>query len=253
MCNNNWVPSHGWSPFGGLSAVTCQDGFFHKRTFFKFACLLSIPQLSKGQHVNFLHSYIWLVLKIRLLWFSEVRLMGKAFWQPCLTGALTSVFVLWVFLVFFSPLPNSWVSFTQASSIHTLFRCFCLPYWQTVPKLMKPSEQESQSWRASNIFSLNSAFSPHPKKGIKFITQGEPINKATPMGTRRELKLLQMKKAVERCGVSQDTALWSCATHFFYWVVQHARQDFRSIWQWFQEDTGSWKWVSVHSQSYLQD
>lgn len=81
MCNNNWVSSQGWSPFGDLSAVTCQDGFFHKCTFFKFACLLSIPRLSKGQHVNFLHSYIWLLLKIRLLWFSEVCLMGKAFWQ----------------------------------------------------------------------------------------------------------------------------------------------------------------------------
>lgn len=178
---------------------------------------------------------------------------GRLFDNPASLELLPLFLFCGFFWCFFSPLPNSWVSFTQASSIHTLFRCFCLPYWQTVPKLMKPSKQESQSWRASNIFSLNSAFSPHPKKGIKFITQGEPINKATPMGTRRELKLLQMKKAVERCRVSQDTALWSCATHFFYWVVQHARQDFRSIWQWFQEDTGSWKWVSVHSQSYLQD
>lgn len=30
------------------------------------------------------------------------------------------------------------------------------------------------------------------------MTQGEPVNKATPMGTREELKLLKMKKAVEQ-------------------------------------------------------
>lgn len=117
MCNNNWVSSHGWSPFGDLSAVTCQDGFFHKCTFFKFACLLSIPRLSKGQHVNFLHSYIWLVLKIRLLWFSEVYLMGKAFWQLLpLQSSYLFVFVVVFFFLFLITEP-----FIQASSIYTLF------------------------------------------------------------------------------------------------------------------------------------
>lgn len=151
MCNNNWVSSHGWSPFGDLSAVTCQDGFFHKCTFFKFACLLSIPWLSKGQHVNFLHSYIWLVLKIRLLWFSEVYLMGKAFWQ--LLPLQSSYLFVFVVFFFFFPLFLITEPFFQASSIYTPFFCSCLPKQQAVPKLMNSNEQAPWSLRAANTLS----------------------------------------------------------------------------------------------------
>lgn len=123
----------------------------------------------------------------------------------------------------------------------------CVPKQQEVPKVMNSNEQAPQSLRAANISSLNSALSLPPKVTIQFMTQWETVNKSHTNGNQRNWKYCKSRKKHE---INPATAFWSCATCLFNWAVLSARQNFRSVWQLFQkEETGSWKWTSLSSQS----
>lgn len=79
------------------------------------------------------------------------------------------------------------------------------------------------------------------------MTQWETVNKSHTSGNQRNWKYCKSRKKHK---INPATAFWSCATCLFNWVVLCARENFRSVWQLFQEEeTGSWKRASFWSQS----
>lgn len=79
------------------------------------------------------------------------------------------------------------------------------------------------------------------------MTQWETVNKGHTNGNQKNWKYWKSRKKHK---INLATAFWSCATCLFNWVVLHARQKFRSVWQLFhEEETDSWKWASLCFQS----
>lgn len=104
--------------------------------------------------------------------------------------------------------------FIQARSIYTLFFCSCLPKQQAVPKPMNSNEQAPRSLRAANIFSLISALSLHPKVSIKFMTQGETVNKSHTNGNKRGIETIANEESSRTTGTKLTRLL-------HYGLVQH--------------------------------